>query len=203
MLDRHSKAGTKKGYRQSWPIRALSWCIGLLQELRVPIVHERRESQASRRFRPRDLNRPSSHVAAICYRVSQDGVQFLLVRTRAGRWTFPKGRVEADPSRAAAAAREAFEEAGVFGRVDGTPIGRYLHTKQDSFHFDEHPVDAHLCEVVSMVPPEETHRDPTWFDPEKTKRRLSENRKPKYASELTKVVDRALQHIEARRRRSA
>ena len=103
----------------------------------------------------------------------------------------------------AAAAREAFEEAGVFGRVDATPIGCYLHTKQNSFHFDEHPVDAHLCEVVSMVPPEETHRDPTWFDPEKTKRRLCENRKPKYASELTNVVDRALQHIEARRRRSA
>ncbi len=159
------------------------------------------DTSFSRRFRPTNTERPSSHVAAICYRVSEDGIQFLLVRTRAGRWTFPKGKVDSDPSRAAAAAREAYEEAGVFGRVEATPIGRYLHSKQSSFHFDEHPVDAHLCEVVSMVPPEETHRDPTWFDPERTKRRLCENRKPKYASELTSVVDRALQHIEARRRR--
>lgn len=83
------------------------------------------------------------------------------------------------------------------------PIDQYLHTKQNSFHFDEHPVDAHLCEVVKMVAPEETHRDPTWFDPEKTKRRLCENRKPKYGSELTRVVDRALECIEARRHRSA
>lgn len=170
----------------------------------MPIVQDARGIQHKGQFsRTAEGERPSSHVAAVCYRVSPDGVQFLLVRTRAGRWTFPKGRVEGDPSRAAAAAREALEEAGVFGRVEAIPIGRYLHTKQRSVHFDEHPVDAHLCEVVSMVPPEETHREPTWFDPERAKRRLGENRKAKYASELTRVVDRALQHIEAKRRRSA
>ncbi|HVZ17275.1 MAG TPA: NUDIX domain-containing protein [Terriglobales bacterium] len=141
---------------------------------------------------------PRSHVAAICYRRSHEGIQFLLVRTRAGRWTFPKGRVDGDPSRAAAAAREAYEEAGVFGRVEEQPIGRYLHTKQDHFHFGEHEVDAHLCEVIHLVPPEEVHRDPTWFDPEKAKRRLCENRKPKYANEITRIVDRALEHIHRR-----
>ena len=168
----------------------------------MPIVRDEPRVQPSRRlFRTNNGERPRSHVAAICYRVSQDGIQFLLVRTRAGKWTFPKGRVEGDPTRAAAAAREAFEEAGVFGRVESRPIGSYLHTKQEHLHDDEHVVDAHLCEVVSMVPPEEGHRDPTWFDPEKAKRRLCENRKPKYASELSKVVDRALEHIEQTRRR--
>ncbi|MGZ4788475.1 MAG: NUDIX domain-containing protein [Terriglobales bacterium] len=140
-------------------------------------------------------------MAAICYRLSEEGIQFLLVRTRAGRWTFPKGRVEGDPSRAAAAAREAYEEAGVFGRVESQPIGRYLHSKQDHFHFDEHEVDAHLCEVVRLVTPEEVHRDPTWFDPEKAKRRLCENRKPKYAAEITNIVDQAVEHIGRRQRR--
>ncbi len=163
----------------------------------MPFVHEQ---ESARRFIPStDYEQPSSHVAAICYRVSGDGVEFLLVRTRAGRWTFPKGRVDDDPSHAAAAAREAFEEAGVFGRVEARPIVRYLHSK-GSFHFDEHPVDAHLCEVVSLVSPEETHRNPTWFDPEKAKRRLCENRKAKYASELSNVVDRAVEHIEQRHR---
>lgn len=171
----------------------------------MPVPKVLSNRRPSRRFIPRSRRTDSlpTHVAAVCYRVSEEGVEFLLVRTRAGRWTFPKGRVEGDPSRAAAAAREAFEEAGVFGRVESQPIGCYLHSKLDRLHVDEHAVDAHLCEVVSLVPPEETHRDPTWFDPEKAKQRLCENRKPKYANELSNVVDRALHHIEQRHRRRA
>jgi len=169
----------------------------------VPVVHEDQRVHSGRPFLPaKYVDRPRSHVAAICYRVAGEEVQFLLVRTHTGRWTFPKGRVEGDPSRAAAAAREAFEEAGVFGRVESKPIGSYLHSKQENLHSDEHVVDAHLCEVVSLVPPEEVHRDPTWFDPAKAKRRLCENRKPKYATELSNVVDRALEHIQLRHRRT-
>jgi 8-oxo-dGTP pyrophosphatase MutT (NUDIX family) len=200
-MDRQYQAGTKKGYRQSWQKRALSWCIGLLQELRVPVVQTNQSSPSAKRFSfpfGRDVS-SGSHVAAICYRRTENGIQFLLVRTRAGRWTFPKGRVDGDPSRAAAAAREAYEEAGVFGRVESRPIGRYLHSKMDQVHFDEHAVDAHLCEVIRMVPPEEMHRDPTWFDPEKTKRRLCERRKPKYANEITSIVDQAVEYIARRR----
>lgn len=167
----------------------------------MPVVQRSQSRRTSGRFIPRSkrTTAPRNHVAAVCYRVQNDGVELLLVRTRTGRWTFPKGRVEGDPSRAAAAAREAFEEAGVFGRVESHPICQYLHSKQMSFHFDEHLVDAHLCEVVSQVSPEETHRDPTWFDPAKAKRRLGENRKRKYASEITRVVDRAVEHIQRRK----
>ena len=202
-MDRQYQAGTKKGYRQSWRKRALSWCIGLLKELRVPVAETSQPRRPNQRFLS-SLPRPSSrgsHVAAVCYRQSEHGIQFLLVRTRAGKWTFPKGRVEGDPSRAAAAAREAYEEAGVFGRVESQPIGRYLHTKQEHFHFDEHEVDAHLCEVIRTVPPEELHRDPTWFDVDKAKRRLRENRKPKYAQEIARIVDQAVEHISRGRRR--
>jgi len=148
--------------------------------------------------RPKKLGLPRNHVAAVCYRLQDNQVHFLLVRTHAGRWTFPKGRVDDDPNRAAAAAREAYEEAGVFGRVEAQPICNYLHSKQATLHDDEHLVDAHLCEVVSTVPPEELHRDPTWFDPEKAKRRLCENRKRKYGAELSRVVDSALEHIARR-----
>ena len=199
---RQSQAGTKKSYRRTCRNRALSWWNGLREGLRVPIVHEDQTGSIRRVFSfPNQVRRGSSHVAAICYRLSENGIQFLLVRTRAGRWTFPKGRVEGDPSRAAAAAREAFEEAGVFGRVESQPIVRYLHTKQDQIHYDEHVVDAHLCEVVRTVPPEEEHRDPTWFDPEKAKRRLCENRKSKYAQELERVVDHAIIHISRKHQR--
>jgi hypothetical protein len=39
--------------------------------------------------------RDCEQVAAVCYRVRNDEIEFLLVRTRGtGRWTFPKGSAE-------------------------------------------------------------------------------------------------------------
>jgi hypothetical protein len=62
-------------------------------------------------------------------------------------------------------------------------------------------VQAHLCEVSRLEPPQEPNRNPTWFSPEKSKRRLREDRTTDYGSELARVVDRAVSRI--RRSRSA
>jgi 8-oxo-dGTP pyrophosphatase MutT (NUDIX family) len=134
-------------------------------------------------------------VAAVCYRLCADGgIEFLLVRTRAGRWTFPKGGVDDDPSAAAAAAREAQEEAGVLGRVEPRSFTHYLHSKGDHI---AHKVDAHLCEVLHLERPAEFHRTPTWFSAEKAKRRLREDRPIPYADELERVVDHAVRRLAA------
>jgi len=69
-------------------------------------------------------------VAAVCYRMGRSGIQFLLVRTRNGRWTFPKGSVEAGLTQAQAAALEAFEEAGVHGRMEEASFARYVRRKR-------------------------------------------------------------------------
>ncbi len=143
----------------------------------------------------------TEHVAAVCYRVRDGEIEFLLVKTRAGRWTFPKGRVDDDATRAAAAAREAYEEAGVHGRVEALPFATYVHSKAPhvrAAHAEFH-VDAHLCEVYGLVPPEESYRDPTWFAASKAKRRLHNERRFHYGSELSAVVDRAVEHISRRR----
>lgn len=148
--------------------------------------------------------RPIEHVAAVCYRVRDGEIEFLLVKTRAGRWTFPKGRVDDDATRAAAAAREAYEEAGVRGRVEALPFATYLHSKAPHIratHAEFH-VDAHLCEVRGLVAPEETYRDPTWFSPNKAKRRLHGERRFRYGSELSAVVDQAVERIARRRSKS-
>lgn len=144
----------------------------------------------------------TSHVAAVCYRVHDGEIEFLLVKTRAGRWTFPKGRVEDDATRAEAAAREAYEEAGVHGRIDPLPFATYLHSKAPHVRtaHAECRVDAHLCKVYFLVNPEEDYRNPTWFSPEKAKRRLHSNRRFHYGSELSAVVDRAVDHIARRQR---
>jgi 8-oxo-dGTP pyrophosphatase MutT (NUDIX family) len=64
-------------------------------------------------------------VAAVCYRASAHGIEFLLVRTRGGRWIFPKGGVEPGLTQAQSAALEAFEEAGVHGRIEEMAFARY------------------------------------------------------------------------------
>ena len=135
-------------------------------------------------------------VAAVCYRVGDDGeVQFLLVRTRGGRWTFPKGGVDGDPTPAAAAAREAREEAGVRGSVERRAFDLYLHAKRAKRAL---PVAAHLCRVFELRRPLEPYRDPTWFSPEKAKHRVQKLRRRKYAAELERVIDSALAHIARR-----
>ncbi len=134
-------------------------------------------------------------VAAICYRRQASGeIEFLLVRTRAGRWTFPKGGVDGDPTGAAAAAREAHEEAGVRGRVEALAFTRYLHYKSRG---DAHTVSAHLCKVLHLETPCELYRAPRWFSPEKAKRRLREDRPNRYAEELVRVVDHAVRYLES------
>lgn len=154
---------------------------------------------------PEDIHTKSTgeriHVAAVCYRVKGDEPEFLLVRTRSGRWTFPKGGVDGDATHADAAAREAYEEAGVRGRIEREPFHRYFHSKRARFrtHRSVVPVQAHLCEVERLVSPKEDHRSPTWFKADKARRRLRENRSPELAGEVIQVIDRAVVRIRTRR----
>src|SRR6202008_2377008 len=75
--------------------------------------------------------RGSEQVAAVCYRIGKSGLQFLLVRPRGGRWIFPKGSVESGLTHAQAAALEAFEEAGVHGRIEEEAFARYVRIKPE------------------------------------------------------------------------
>jgi 8-oxo-dGTP pyrophosphatase MutT (NUDIX family) len=149
-------------------------------------------------------------VAAVCYRVGTGGIEFLLVRTGSGHWTFPKGHAEPGLTYAQAAALEAFEEAGVHGRIEEASFAKYVVRKRgeprnitrsgQKTSQQELTVQAHLCEVSRLDPPQERHRNPTWFSAEKAKRRLREDRTPDYGAELARVVDRAVSRIRRKRR---
>lgn len=61
---------------------------------------------------------------------SKKKIEVLLVTSRrSGRWTIPKGWPMRGKSLAEAAAREAFEEAGVTGPIDPDPIGKVNYVK--------------------------------------------------------------------------
>src|ERR1700752_2718897 len=109
--------------------------------------------------------RGSEQVAAVCYRIGKRGLEFLLVRTRGGRWIFPKGSVESGLTHAQAAALEAFEEAGVHGRIEEAAFARYVRVKDRGRRSPniEITINAHLCEVTRLAAPEEDGRHPTWF----------------------------------------
>src|SRR5271167_1311023 len=103
--------------------------------------------------------RGCDQVAAVCYRVRPSGIEFLLVRTNSGHWTFPKGKAEPGLTHAQAAALEAFEEAGVHGRMEETSFAQYVRRKRGDLQHSaaraaersaekELAIQAHLCEVV-------------------------------------------------------
>lgn len=69
--------------------------------------------------------------AALPYRVVDGRLEVLLVTSRdTGRWILPKGWAEKEVKPHAMAAREAFEEAGVLGRIAKKPFATYQYEKR-------------------------------------------------------------------------
>ena len=169
-----------------------------LGDSRLAVVpHFRNKRAPVKFFRIAQLRRlcECEKVAAVCYRVNGHGIEFLLVQTRGGRWTFPKGSAEPGLTHAQAAALEAYEEAGVHGRMEEAPFSRYRRRKRQSGQ-REIVVNAHLCEVSRLETPPERKRNPTWFAPEEAKRRLRKDRAVEDGTELARVVGRAVVRIQ-------
>src|SRR5215468_6739214 len=154
--------------------------MGMANELSIELSCSRRSVRTSSFVRLEHLRklRGSEQVAAVCYRLGKRGIEFLLVRTRGGRWTFPKGSAESGLSHAQAAALEAFEEAGVHGRIEEAAFARYVRIKNGGRRSPniEVIINAHLCEVMRLAKPQEEKRQPTWYSADKAKRKLRQDR---------------------------
>lgn len=146
--------------------------------------------------------RPSLQAAAVCYRVRGSRLEFLLVKTSSGKWTFPKGRIEPALSASESASREAWEEAGARGKIEREHFAVYLDTKRTVGHGSstrEIMIAAFLLNVHSTVQPEELHRDPTWFTPEDARKKLQDSRVTRYASQISSVVNAAIERLSQNR----
>jgi 8-oxo-dGTP pyrophosphatase MutT (NUDIX family) len=74
--------------------------------------------------------KPRKQVAALPYAKVKGTIKFMLVTSReTGRPVLPKGWTEKALTDAEAAEREAFEEAGIKGKIAKKPIGSYYYTK--------------------------------------------------------------------------
>jgi len=114
---------------------------------------------------------------ALCYRVRQDKVQVLMVTSRGtGRWILPKGWPIGGATPPEAALQEAWEEAGVQGKVMGNCLGIYSYVKTDD--------GERLPCVVAVFPvkvrqlsadyPEAHQRSRKWFTLKKAAALLDE-----------------------------
>jgi len=165
-----------------------------------------RKRQSSGRFvRLSQLRKLSEceQVAAVCYRMRATTIEFLLVRTRGGggRWTFPKGSAEPGLTHAQAAALEAFEEAGVHGRIEEASFASYLRMPIDRKRTSRSgekrvAIKAYLCEVLRLSPPQESKRDRTWFSAEEAQRILRQGRENADGAEFARLVDKAVARIQ-------
>jgi 8-oxo-dGTP pyrophosphatase MutT (NUDIX family) len=137
--------------------------------------------------------------AAVCYRRVGNGVEFLLVLTNGGKWTFPKGGIEGNSSGRETALREALEEAGAIGEIADDALCSYVHAKSVFWRrgeLRELVVTAYLMEVLFTLSPDEKLRNPTWFLADVVKQKLAQGRERKYQQELQRVIDQAMLEIE-------
>ncbi|RDJ04009.1 NUDIX hydrolase [Rhizobium grahamii] len=101
---------------------------------------------------------------AVCLRRTGQDVEILLVgSTRNGRWGLPKGHIEGSETTYAAAEREAFEEAGIRGKVSVRPFGDFTYFK--GADMQRYKVTSHILHVTSVADtfPEYKTRETRWF----------------------------------------
>jgi 8-oxo-dGTP pyrophosphatase MutT (NUDIX family) len=104
---------------------------------------------------------------AICVRQRKGKAEVLLINgKRNGKWGIPKGSIEPGESPSRAAAREAFEEAGVYGQCHEQSLGSFNYLKQGKLLPCR--VSVHLMDVQRLVKtfPEVHIRTPRWFNGE-------------------------------------
>ncbi|RCW79433.1 NUDIX hydrolase [Paracoccus lutimaris] len=115
-------------------------------------------------------------VAALC--LNEKSGEVLLVTSRGtGRWIVPKGWPMPGRSLADAAAQEAWEEAGVRGRVSQAEIGRYQYDKEQDRGFAI-PVEVRVfplyVEATQKAFPESEQRKRHWFTPAEAASKVAE-----------------------------
>lgn len=122
---------------------------------------------------------PRQQYAALCYRIKKkNGLEVLLLTSRdTGRWVIPKGWPMTNKKSHAVAEREAFEEAGVKGKVEREPLGSYGYHKglaQGLKVFCR--VQVHVLKVESMLDdfPEKGSRRLEWVSCTEAASRVNE-----------------------------
>jgi 8-oxo-dGTP pyrophosphatase MutT (NUDIX family) len=131
---------------------------------------------------------------ALPYKIAgDDGVRVMLVTSReTKRWIIPKGWPMKDRKPHMAAKREAFEEAGVVGRIGKRPIGTYSYDKRLKAEATVHcKVEVFPLRVREQLAewPERNEREGRWFSPDEAARFVEEEELREIIRRLPELVE--------------
>ena len=132
---------------------------------------------------------PVWQAGAIPYMVVKGQVVFLLITSRrTGRWIFPKGGIIEGMTPWDAAAYEAFEEAGIEGEIERTPIGSYRAVKLSGIRRVLLVVDMYPMRVTRQLDewPESAKRHRHWAILPEARRLLADARLAEVAAHLSR-----------------
>lgn len=105
-------------------------------------------------------------VAVIAYDDSEAPCKVVLVTSMSRhRWVLPKGHIDRGHTPRQAAIQEAYEEAGVEGRVGKQEAGHYVYTKPDDPENSRYAVTVFTMKVTAILEtwPEIHARRRTWM----------------------------------------
>lgn len=109
----------------------------------------------------------------IPYRIQNGEIEVMLITSSTGkRWVIPKGLIEPDMTSPDSAAKEAWEEAGLLGKVDPESIGTYEYYKSGYTC----QVEVFLLKVQTVLEnwPEASKRKRQWVNITKAIKRVNE-----------------------------
>jgi len=131
--------------------------IKIRSKVRAPEQRETSKAEVAKR----------RQVGALPFRKTPRGeIEVLLITSReTGRFIIPKGWPMKGLSDPDAAAREAYEEAGVVGKIQRKPVGNYLYWKRLERAFDLLKVEVYPLEVRKQRAdwPEKNSRKSGWL----------------------------------------
>ena len=112
-------------------------------------------------------NKVYKQIGALCFKIEEKKLKILLVKSRRSkRWVIPKGWKLATMNSRMSVAVEAWEEAGVQGKVSKRPVGFYHYRKSDkNASFFSCEVKVYSLNVLKLKKkfPEMSERKSKWF----------------------------------------
>ena len=132
---------------------------------------------------------PIYQAAAVPYRLHDRTVEFCLITSfRKGNWGIPKGIIDPGETARQTALKEAEEEAGLHGRIEGDSLGTYRYHKWGTVLY----VTVYLMRVTRADDrwQEEEFRKRAWYEPDQARAVI-------HRDELRPMIDAALERIEA------
>jgi ADP-ribose pyrophosphatase YjhB (NUDIX family) len=118
----------------------------------------------------------------IPFRIHKNEIEILLITTRKGNWTIPKGIIEDNHTPQDSALKESIEEAGAWGIVSEKEIGSYKYKKWGGTC----KVKVYKMEVTKVFSKweEDNFRERLWVPLKKVPKMISKK-------ELTKIIFKA------------